>query len=392
MPGDMDLTASAWGYACLAIFALAYALVVLEERLHLRKSIPALVAASGGLDPGRRCCSRCRAKLTWPRTAFRHNLLDYAELMLFLLAAMTFVNTLGGTRRLRRPSRAAGRARVQPPRDLLDHGGAGVRHLADRRQPDDGPHHGRRGAGGRSRSAEVRGGRLHQRGRGGQRRRGIQPVRRHHHAHGVAARRRALRALLRAVRSVAGELAGSGGDHVVLDRQGADRSGVRGRRHEEGRPGGRGLAPRHDRAHGRHPQRARPAAGVRNDDRASASSRCTAISSVAGWNTAIRRTAAVASTSSTTWRPVSRVATGDHPPPRSRQRLRRVPAARAGRVGHADVLLRRHPGRRRSRRARATSRSPPSAVYGGLGPTWANVLVGRAHRRWSTTSRSCSRC
>ena len=115
MPGDMDLTASVWGYACLAIFALAYVLIVLEERLHLRKSIPALVAASAvWILVAVAFTLQGQAHLA--EEAFRHNLLDYAELMLFLLAAMTFVNTLGGTRRLRRPTLAAGRPRVQPPR------------------------------------------------------------------------------------------------------------------------------------------------------------------------------------------------------------------------------------------------------------------------------------
>ncbi len=94
MPGDMDLTGTMWGYACLAIFALAYALIVLEERLHLRKSIPALVAASGvWIIVAVLFSLRDQGHLA--EEAFRHTLLDYAELMLFLLAAMTFVNTLG---------------------------------------------------------------------------------------------------------------------------------------------------------------------------------------------------------------------------------------------------------------------------------------------------------
>lgn len=87
------MTATIWGYSCLAIFVLAYVLVVLEERLHLRKSIPALVAASGAwILVGVLFTLRGEARVA--EEAFRHNLLDYAELMLFLLAAMTFVNTL----------------------------------------------------------------------------------------------------------------------------------------------------------------------------------------------------------------------------------------------------------------------------------------------------------
>lgn len=89
----MDLTATPGGYACVALFVGAYVFVVLEERLHLRKSIPALVAAAaiwtvvGGVFS-------LRGQSHVAAEAFRHNLLDYAELMLFLLAAMTFVNTL----------------------------------------------------------------------------------------------------------------------------------------------------------------------------------------------------------------------------------------------------------------------------------------------------------
>ena len=89
----MDLTTTPWGYACLAIFAASYVVIVLEEPLHLRKSVPALLGAAGiwivvGAAFALRGEPRAAAE------AFQRNLLDYAELMLFLLAAMTFVNTL----------------------------------------------------------------------------------------------------------------------------------------------------------------------------------------------------------------------------------------------------------------------------------------------------------
>jgi len=89
----IDLTGTAWGYACLAIFAASYVFVVLEERLHLRKSIPALIAA-GGVWILIGVLFTLRGDSHAAGEAFRHNLLEYAELMLFLLAAMTFVNTL----------------------------------------------------------------------------------------------------------------------------------------------------------------------------------------------------------------------------------------------------------------------------------------------------------
>src|SRR4029079_12197702 len=89
----MNAIDTVWGYACLAIFLASYAFIVLEERLHLRKSIPALIAASGvWVLVGALFTLRGESQLA--EEAFRHNLLDYAELMLFLLAAMTFVNTL----------------------------------------------------------------------------------------------------------------------------------------------------------------------------------------------------------------------------------------------------------------------------------------------------------
>ena len=43
----VDLTTSAVGLTALALFSGAYLLVILEEVLHLRKSVPMLVAAGG---------------------------------------------------------------------------------------------------------------------------------------------------------------------------------------------------------------------------------------------------------------------------------------------------------------------------------------------------------
>ncbi|QOR38838.1 sodium:proton antiporter NhaD [Billgrantia diversa] len=91
--GSMDLTNSAVGYIAVAIFVLAYMLVMGEEKLHMRKSKPVLVAAG----------------LIWfmigwvyvqsgmpneAEHAFRETLLEFAELMLFLLVAMTYINAM----------------------------------------------------------------------------------------------------------------------------------------------------------------------------------------------------------------------------------------------------------------------------------------------------------
>ena len=93
----LDLTSHWVGYASLAIFVLAYILVIAEEEIHMRKSKPVMVAAG----------------IIWAMVAFvyaqqvdpayhhtaevmiRHNLLEYTELFLFLLAAMTYINTMG---------------------------------------------------------------------------------------------------------------------------------------------------------------------------------------------------------------------------------------------------------------------------------------------------------
>lgn len=90
---SIDLTNHWVGYASIAIFVLSYSLVILEEQLHLRKSKPVLLAAgliwiliaayyvSHGMPHA-------------AEAAIRHNFLEYAELFFFLLVAMTYINAL----------------------------------------------------------------------------------------------------------------------------------------------------------------------------------------------------------------------------------------------------------------------------------------------------------
>jgi len=88
-----DLTAHGAGYALLAIFLIAYVVVMCEEFTHLRKSKPVILAA--GL---------MWAIVAWQYAAIghphlaeeavRHNILEYAELLLFLLVAMTYINAM----------------------------------------------------------------------------------------------------------------------------------------------------------------------------------------------------------------------------------------------------------------------------------------------------------
>ena len=89
---EPDLTFTAFGFVAIAIFVLAYALVVTEEVTGLRKSKPLVVAV--GLI-------WLIVALAWQQRGMpgladtlRHNLLEYAELLLFLLAAMSYVNTM----------------------------------------------------------------------------------------------------------------------------------------------------------------------------------------------------------------------------------------------------------------------------------------------------------
>jgi len=88
-----DLTGHWVGFAALAIFALAYALVIAEEAIDLRKSKPVVVAAGilwvmiGAVHAWLGLSNGLEA-------ALRHVFLEYAELLLFLLVAMTYVNAL----------------------------------------------------------------------------------------------------------------------------------------------------------------------------------------------------------------------------------------------------------------------------------------------------------
>ncbi|MBC8209279.1 MAG: sodium:proton antiporter NhaD, partial [Desulfobulbaceae bacterium] len=78
---------------CIAIFVVAYALVMAEEYPHLRKSKPVLLAA--GLIWGIIAYVYASHGFTHAaEVAVRHNILEYAELFLFLLVAMTYINAM----------------------------------------------------------------------------------------------------------------------------------------------------------------------------------------------------------------------------------------------------------------------------------------------------------
>lgn len=89
----LDLTAHWVGFTAVALFFAAYLVVMAEEFTHLRKSKPVMLAAGV-----------IWALIAWyyqsheiphvVEAALRHNLEEYAELMLFLIVAMTFINAM----------------------------------------------------------------------------------------------------------------------------------------------------------------------------------------------------------------------------------------------------------------------------------------------------------
>ena len=87
------LTGTGLGLTALILFVFAYALVIGEEHIHMRKSKPVMVAA-GIIWVLVAIAYREIGQIDNVEAILDHNLLEYAKLMLFLLAAMTFINTL----------------------------------------------------------------------------------------------------------------------------------------------------------------------------------------------------------------------------------------------------------------------------------------------------------
>jgi NhaD family Na+/H+ antiporter len=89
----LDLTDHWAGWLGIGTFAIAYALVMAEEFTHLRKSKPVIIAA--GVIWGTIAWVYSQNGMPHAaEAAVRHNLLEYTELMLFLLVAMTYINAM----------------------------------------------------------------------------------------------------------------------------------------------------------------------------------------------------------------------------------------------------------------------------------------------------------
>jgi Na+/H+ antiporter NhaD/arsenite permease-like protein len=89
----LDLTRHWAGYLGVLVFVVTYLAVMAEERLHIRKSQPVILAA--GVIWALVALAYARAGDTATAAdAVRHSIGEYGELFLFILVAMTFVNTM----------------------------------------------------------------------------------------------------------------------------------------------------------------------------------------------------------------------------------------------------------------------------------------------------------
>lgn len=89
----LNLTSTGLGLTALILFIFAYGLVIGEEHLHMRKSKPVIVAA-GIIWVLVAIAYGHAGRQEQMSEILNHNLLEYGQLFLFLLAAMTYINTL----------------------------------------------------------------------------------------------------------------------------------------------------------------------------------------------------------------------------------------------------------------------------------------------------------
>lgn len=89
----LNLVSSPIGIICVVVFCLAYLAVMFEEKLHMKKSKPVIGAAGliWLIIAGAHASNNLP---TLAEEAVRHNLLEFVELMLFLMVAMTYINAL----------------------------------------------------------------------------------------------------------------------------------------------------------------------------------------------------------------------------------------------------------------------------------------------------------
>lgn len=91
---NLGLTGTQRGIYCVLIFLVAYGFVMTEEFTHLSKSKPVILAAAIIWGHAAILAQQAGVSSEVLHAAFEHDLKEYAELMLFLLTAMTYINSM----------------------------------------------------------------------------------------------------------------------------------------------------------------------------------------------------------------------------------------------------------------------------------------------------------
>ncbi len=93
LTSQIDLNRHPIGYLTLLIFFVAYGFVAVEKAIEMRKSKPIMLAA-GLIWALLGIVYAVRGESAALEVAAKHVILDYGELMLFLVVAITYVNTM----------------------------------------------------------------------------------------------------------------------------------------------------------------------------------------------------------------------------------------------------------------------------------------------------------
>lgn len=93
MAFNLQMTQSWLGLSAIFVFIMAYILVITEELTELRKSKPVILAA-GMIWVLVAMAAKAKGLSVEAENAIKHTLLEYVELFLFLLVAMTYVNAM----------------------------------------------------------------------------------------------------------------------------------------------------------------------------------------------------------------------------------------------------------------------------------------------------------
>jgi NhaD family Na+/H+ antiporter len=91
---NLGMTTHFMGFLALAIFVIAYSVVMAEEFIHLRKSKPVILAAGAIWVIVAILAKNSPEGSHHLEEVLQHNLIEYASLFLFLLVAMTYINAM----------------------------------------------------------------------------------------------------------------------------------------------------------------------------------------------------------------------------------------------------------------------------------------------------------